>query len=81
MVPEEWPIAVPAADLRVVPSRPAGRDRLTTVRQDFFLDPGQRLSEQERALMTAMLHSLIGERFDVCLVGRPPGACRELHCK
>ena len=64
MVPEEWPIAVPAADLRVVPSRPAGRDRLTTVRQDFFLDPGQRLSEQERALMTAMLHSLIGDVAD-----------------
>jgi hypothetical protein len=33
---------------------------LTTVRRDFFLDPGERLSEQERALMTAMLHDLVG---------------------
>ena len=59
MVPEEWPIAVPAADLTVAPARNAGRDRLSTVRVDFFLDPGQRLSEQERAVMTAMLHGLV----------------------
>ncbi|MEO7602540.1 MAG: DUF2336 domain-containing protein [Sphingomicrobium sp.] len=40
--------------------RPA-RGRLATVRADFFLDSGERLSERERALMSAMLHCLIAE--------------------
>lgn len=74
MVPEEWPIAVPAADPKVVPSRPAGRDRLDTVRRDFFLDPDQRLSEQERALMTAMLHSLVGDVADELRAALPAGS-------
>jgi hypothetical protein len=60
MMPEEWPIAAPAAD-RNVPARAAGRGRLSTVRVDFFLDPAERLTEQERALMTAMLHCLVGD--------------------
>jgi hypothetical protein len=60
MMPEEWPIAAPAAD-RNATARAAGRGRLSTVRADFFLDPAQRLTEQERALMTAMLHCLIGD--------------------
>ena len=55
MMPEEWPIAAPAADGNA-PARLAGRGRLSTVRRDFFLDPAKRLTEQERALMTAMLH-------------------------
>ena len=59
MAPEEWPIAAPAADRTVTPARLAGRGRLATVRRDFFLNPDERLSEQERALMTAMLHALI----------------------
>ena len=63
MVPEEWPIAAPAADRTVAP-RHAGRDRLSTVRLDFFLDPGQRLNEQERAVMTAMLHGLVSDIAD-----------------
>jgi hypothetical protein len=64
MVPEEWPIAAPAADRTVAPARNAGRDRLATVRLDFFLDPQQRLSEQERAVMTAMLHGLVSDIAD-----------------
>jgi hypothetical protein len=58
MVPDEWPIAAPSDDGRY-PARPAGRRRLPTVRKDFFLDPRDRLTEQERALMTAMLAELI----------------------
>jgi hypothetical protein len=69
MVPEEWPIAAPAADVKVVPSRPAGSERLNIVRRDFFLDPDQRLSEQERSLMTAMLHNLIGDVADELRAG------------
>jgi hypothetical protein len=60
MMPEEWPIAAGAADGNA-PARLAGRGRLATVRRDFFLDPAKRLTEQERALMTAMLHCLVGD--------------------
>lgn len=60
MMPEEWPIAAPAADGNAT-ARLAGRGRLATVRRDFFLDPAARLTEQERALMTAMLHCLVGD--------------------
>ena len=63
MMPEEWPIAAPAADQNA-PARHAGRDRLSTVRVDFFLNPADRLTEQERALMTAMLHCLVGDIAD-----------------
>ena len=51
MVPEEWPIAASAADRKVDPAHRAGRDRLSTVRLDFFLNPEQRLSEQERLML------------------------------
>ncbi len=63
MMPEEWPIAASAADLSA-PARRAGGDRLSTVRVDFFLNSSDRLSEQERALMTAMLHCLVGDIAD-----------------
>ena len=59
-MPDEWPIAAQAADA-AAPVRVAGRGRLATVRRDFFLDPEKRLTEQERALMTAMLHCLAGD--------------------
>lgn len=59
-MPEEWPIAAGAADGNA-PARLAGRGRLATVRRDFFLDPAKRLTEQERALMTAMLHCLVSD--------------------
>ena len=63
MMPEEWPIAAQAADGNG-PARVAGRGRLATVRRDFFLDPAKRLTEQERALMTAMLHCLVSDVAD-----------------
>ena len=59
MVPVEWPIAAPVADGGAVPLRTAGGSRLPTVRLDFFLDSRARLTEQERALMMAMLADLI----------------------
>lgn len=60
MMPAEWPIAAEAADRRVDPARPRGPSRLATVRRDFFLDPTDRLTEQERALMSAMLADFVG---------------------
>lgn len=59
MMPEEWPIAAEAADSPVDSARPRGGRRLASVRRDFFIDPADRLTEQERALMTAMLIDLI----------------------
>src|SRR4029079_11491043 len=72
MMPEEWPIAAPAADGNG-PARPAGRGRLATVRRDFFLDPAERLTEQERALMTAMLHCLVSDVADAVRAALPSG--------
>jgi hypothetical protein len=60
MVPVEWPLAAPAADRPVESARTRGSRRLASVRRDFFLDPAHRLTEQERALMTAMLNDLVG---------------------
>src|SRR6185295_2302257 len=63
MMAEEWPIGSVPAEPSNAPARGA-RDRLATVRADFFLSAGERLTEQERALMTAMLHCLIGDIAD-----------------
>lgn len=71
MMPEEWPIA-PAIAERPVPARAAGRGRLATVRRDFFLDPAERLTEQERALMTAMLHCLVSDIAAEIRAALPP---------
>lgn len=71
-MPEEWPIAAPAAD-GDAPARTAGRGRLATVRRDFFLDPAKRLTEQERALMTAMLHCLVSDVADAIRAALPGG--------
>jgi hypothetical protein len=60
MTPEEWPICTPH-ERGKSPARRAGRERLSTVRRDFFLDPRYRLTEQERALMTAMLQRLVAD--------------------
>src|SRR6478752_4012437 len=72
MMPEEWPIAAPATD-GSGPARPAGRGRLSTVRRDFFLNPAERLTEQERALMTAMLHCLVSDVADAVRAALPSG--------
>ena len=72
MMPEEWPIAAPAAD-GGAPSRAPGRSRLSTVRVDFFLDPSQRLTEQERALMTVMLHQLVRDLASALRAALPGG--------
>jgi hypothetical protein len=72
MMPEEWPIAAPAAD-HSARARPASRERLATVRADFFLDPASRLTEQERALMTAMLRCLISDAADEIRAALPNG--------
>jgi Uncharacterised protein conserved in bacteria (DUF2336) len=72
MMPEEWPIAAEAAE-RNAPSRRARSGRLSTVRVDFFLDPDERLTEQERALMTAMLHCLVGDVADEMRASLPAG--------
>ena len=72
MLPEEWPIAANAADPDA-PARMAGRDRLATVRADFFLNPVERLTEQERALMTAMLHCLVSAIADEIRAAIPKG--------
>jgi len=72
MMPEEWPIAAPLAD-GDGPARLAGRGRLATVRRDFFLDPAKRLTEQERALMTAMLHCLVSDVADGLRAALPNG--------
>ena len=71
-MPEEWPIAAPEADGNAH-ARPAGRGRLATVRRDFFLDPAKRLTEQERALMTAMLHGLVSDVADAIRAALPNG--------
>jgi hypothetical protein len=72
MMPEEWPIAAGAAD-PTAPARAGSRDRLATIRADFFLDSKARLSEQERALMTAMLHCLVGDVADEIRAALPNG--------
>ena len=71
MMPVEWPIAASPADRPVAPARAVGRDRLSAVRADFFLDDRARLTEQERALMGAMLASLIDQLVDELAVAMP----------
>lgn len=70
--------AVSAGAAEALGRRPA-RGRLATVRADFFLDPGERLSERERALMSAMLHCLIAEIADRLRAGLPGKARGDDH--
>ena len=71
MMPEEWPLAAVAADRPVDSAHARGSRRLASVRRDFFLDPAHRLTEQERALMTAMLHDLVGTAIAEVLAAMP----------
>lgn len=74
---EEWPVAAPsAADRMVERARVSGGGRLAAAVIDFFLNPAERLTEQERALMTAMLHGLIGSLADELRVRLPDGLAR-----
>ena len=73
MMPVEWPLAASAADLPVDPARPrAGRDRLPVAMADFFLDESSRLTDEERALMAAMLRALVADVVDEIIAALPP---------
>ena len=67
-MPAEWPITAAqsgARDTRTATAfAAAGDGRLTAIMQDLFLSPDARLTDQERALMSAMLHGLV-ERIAV----------------
>src|SRR6478609_5024603 len=72
MMPVEWPLAAPAADRQVDPARlRAGRDRLSIVQADFFLEEAGRLTDEERSLMAAMLRGLVIEIADELIAGLP----------
>jgi hypothetical protein len=72
MMPVEWPLAASAADRPVDPARPrAGRDRLGVAMADFFLDEGFRLTDEERALIAAMLRGLVANIVDELIAGLP----------
>ena len=73
MMPVEWPLAASAADHPVDPARPrAGLDRLPVAMADFFLDEGSRLTDEERALMAAMLRGLVADIADELIAALPP---------
>ena len=73
MMPVEWPLAASAADRPVDPARPrAGLDRLPVAMADFFLDEGSRLTDEERALMAAMLRGLVADIADELIAALPP---------
>lgn len=71
-MPVEWPIVAPAANRFPATVRPARPGRLASVRADFFIDDAHRLSEQERALMGAMLADLLDQALDELLAHLPP---------
>ena len=73
MMPVEWPLAASAADRPVDPARlRTGLDRLPVAMADFFLDENSRLSDEERALMAAMLRGLVADIADELIAALPP---------
>jgi hypothetical protein len=72
MMPVEWPLAASAADRPAEPARPgARRGRLGVATADFFLEDSGRLTDEERALMAAMLRGLITDIADELIAGLP----------
>ncbi len=72
MMPVEWPLAASPADRPVDLARPrAGRDRLAVASADFFLDESGRLTDEERALMAAMLRRLVSDIADELISALP----------
>jgi hypothetical protein len=72
MMAQEWPIAASAVEGNHDGRAPA-HSRLATVRADFFLNPAERLTEHERALMTTMLHCLVADIAAEIRAALPPG--------
>lgn len=73
MSPVEWPISAQAGDRAVATTRSRGDgSRAAIARRDYFTDPALRLSEEERALIAAMLAGLVGEIADELKAALPP---------
>ena len=76
MFGEEWPIAAlqedsARCDHPVDRAPPARGRRLATIVSDFFLEPAERLTEQERSLMSVMLLGLVATTADEIRVRLP----------